>query len=64
VGEHHRNCYEARAAVRGHSADRGSHPEDLQPGVATHGVTPGAIVRCRNRDWVLLPGDSPAVYVL
>jgi hypothetical protein len=32
--------------------------------VATHGVTPGAIVRCRNRDWVLLPGDSPAVHLL
>ena len=27
-------------------------------------MTPGAIVRCRNRDWVLLPGDSPAVHVL
>jgi hypothetical protein len=64
VGEHHRNYYEARAAVRGHSVGRGSHPEDLQAGVATHGVTPGAIVRCRNRDWVLLPSDSPAVHML
>jgi len=29
-----------------------SRPEDLQPSAAAHGVTPGSIVRCRNRDWV------------
>jgi hypothetical protein len=41
-----------------------SRPEDLQPGIAAHGLTPGSIVRCRNRDWVLLPSDSPQVHLL
>jgi len=41
-----------------------SHSEDLQPHVVAHGVTPGSIVRCRNRDWVLLPSDSPDVHLL
>lgn len=27
-------------------------------------MTPGAIVRCRNREWVLMPGDDPAVHLL
>lgn len=27
-------------------------------------MNPGAIVRCRNRDWVLLPGDDPEVHQL
>ena len=27
-------------------------------------MTPGSIVRCRNRDWVLLPGDRDDVYLL
>ena len=27
-------------------------------------MTPGAIVRCRNRDWVLMLGDDPAVHHL
>lgn len=27
-------------------------------------MTPGSIVRCRNRDWVLLPSDSDAVHLL
>ncbi|MGH7961660.1 MAG: hypothetical protein ACRERD_07500 [Candidatus Binatia bacterium] len=31
---------------------------------AGHGLTPGSIVRCRNRDWVLLPSDSPDVHLL
>ena len=31
-----------------------SHSEDPQPHVVANGVTPGSIVRCRNRDWVLL----------
>jgi hypothetical protein len=41
-----------------------SHPEDPQPYGATHGVTPGSIVHCRNRDWVLLPSDSSDVHLL
>ena len=41
-----------------------SHSEDLQPHVVAHGVTPGSIVRCRSRDWVLLPSDSPDVHLL
>lgn len=27
-------------------------------------MNPGSIVRCRNRDWVLLPSDSPDSYLL
>jgi superfamily II DNA or RNA helicase len=27
-------------------------------------MNPGSIVRCRNRDWVLLPSDSPDVFLL
>jgi len=27
-------------------------------------MNPGSIVRCRNRDWVLLPGDRADVYML
>ena len=27
-------------------------------------MNPGSIVRCRNRDWVLLPGDQCDVYLL
>jgi superfamily II DNA or RNA helicase len=27
-------------------------------------MNPGSIVRCRNRDWVLLPGESPDVHLL
>ena len=27
-------------------------------------MTPGSIVRCRNRDWVLLPSDASDVYLL
>ena len=64
MGEHDLNHHEPQAVVREHSAGRESRLEDLQPGVATHGVAPGAIVRCRNRDWVLLPSDSPDVHLL
>jgi hypothetical protein len=55
VGEYDLSHHEPRAAVREHSASRGSRLQDPQPGIAA--VIPGAIVRCRNRDWVLLPGD-------
>lgn len=41
-----------------------SHSEDPQPHVVANGVTPGSIVRCRNRDWVLLPSDSSDVHLL
>ena len=41
-----------------------SHPANPYPLGVSHGVTPGSIVRCRNRDWVLLPSDSPAVHLL
>jgi hypothetical protein len=41
-----------------------SHPKNTLYLEATHGVTPGSIVCCRNRDWVLLPSDSPDVHVL
>src|SRR5208337_2729816 len=27
-------------------------------------MNPGSIVRCRNRDWVLLPGERKDVYLL
>lgn len=27
-------------------------------------LSPGSIVRCRNRDWVLLPGDHPDLRLL
>ncbi|MCL4207493.1 MAG: DEAD/DEAH box helicase [Pirellulaceae bacterium] len=27
-------------------------------------MNPGSIVRCRNRDWVLLPGDEPDIHLL
>jgi hypothetical protein len=27
-------------------------------------MNPGSIVRCRNRNWVLLPGESPDVHLL
>ena len=27
-------------------------------------MNPGSIVRCRNREWVLLPSDQPEVYLL
>jgi hypothetical protein len=27
-------------------------------------MNPGSIVRCRNRDWVLLPSDHEEVYLL
>jgi SNF2 family DNA or RNA helicase len=27
-------------------------------------MNPGSIVRCRNREWVLLPGDRPEVHLL
>ncbi len=27
-------------------------------------MNPGSIVRCRNRDWVLLPGERADVYLL
>lgn len=27
-------------------------------------MNPGSIVRCRNRDWVLLPSDSHDVFLL
>ncbi len=27
-------------------------------------MNPGSIVRCRNRDWVLLPGERTDVYLL
>ncbi|MHC1767217.1 MAG: hypothetical protein AB9869_23550 [Verrucomicrobiia bacterium] len=27
-------------------------------------MTPGSIVRCRNREWVLLPSDEPKVFLL
>lgn len=41
-----------------------SRPDEIQPfGVASE-VTPGSIVHCRNRDWVLLPSDSPEVHLL
>src|SRR5262245_55205398 len=40
------------------------HPEAPQSNGAAHGVTPGSIVRFRNRDWVLLPSDLPAVHLL
>jgi hypothetical protein len=36
-----------------------SRPEDPQPYGATHGVTPGSIVRCRNRDPENLPYEFP-----
>ena len=40
-------------------------PQKLSPyPEATHGVTPGSIVCCRNRDWVLLPSNSPDVHLL
>lgn len=38
--------------------------EDPHPGAAAQGLSPGAIVRCRNRDWVLLPSDSPDIHLL
>lgn len=38
---------------------RGGQPESDARG--SQAVTPGAIVRCRNRDWVLLPSDESAV---
>ena len=41
-----------------------SHPEDNQPSVAAHSLEPGSIVRCRNRDWVLLSSDAPDVHLL
>jgi hypothetical protein len=40
------------------------HPKNSQYPEATHGVTPGSIVCCRNRDWVLLPSNSPDVHLL
>jgi hypothetical protein len=27
-------------------------------------MNPGSIVRCRNREWVLLPSDQPEVHLL
>jgi superfamily II DNA or RNA helicase len=41
-----------------------SHLEDLQPGAPALGMSPGSIVRCRNRDWVLLPSESSEVHLL
>lgn len=41
-----------------------SSREDYSPSRAAHGLNPGSIVRCRNRDWVMLPSDSPDVYML
>src|SRR5262249_43652819 len=41
-----------------------SQNEDPQPNMAVHGMSPGSIVRCRNRDRVLLPSDSPDVHLL
>jgi superfamily II DNA or RNA helicase len=41
-----------------------SRLEDLQPGATGHGMSPGSIVRCRNRDWVLLPSESSEVHLL
>ncbi len=41
-----------------------SRLESPQANGAAHGVTPGSIVRCRNRDWVLLPSDMPDVHLL
>jgi hypothetical protein len=41
-----------------------SRLESAQANVAADGVIPGAIVRCRNRDWVLLPSDVRDVHLL
>lgn len=38
---------------------RGGQPESDT--LSSHAVRPGAIVRCRNRDWILLPSDDSAV---
>ncbi|MCX7867275.1 MAG: DEAD/DEAH box helicase, partial [Limisphaera sp.] len=36
----------------------GTHP------LPHHAMNPGGIVRCRNREWVLLPSDNPKVWTL
>jgi len=41
-----------------------SHPKDLQSSTAAHRLDPGSIVRCRNRDWVLLPSEMLDVHLL
>jgi superfamily II DNA or RNA helicase len=41
-----------------------SHPKGLQSSIAAHRLDPGSIVRCRNRDWVLLPSEMLDVHLL
>ena len=41
-----------------------SHPKDLQSSIAAHRLDPGSIVRCRNRDWVLLPSEMLDIHLL
>src|SRR5690348_5709079 len=45
---------------------RPMRPPSLSGGsqTSTDLPTPGSIVRCRNRDWVLLPSDSSEVQLL